>query len=244
MTFVPPRSVTDTIADPQWQPLRVTATMAEPIVTDTDPMHLDGPLSWCACLEHQAQGGQLPPMTPDACVDFHLGLATWTRPCPVSGVGGRWLAADGASTWGWACSAAYAPPTTATIAHTRRPVPVREIARYTTAKNVHTGAGPNKARNVPHAAIIAPTVTWWCIGNPDVVQHLLDSHLRGLGRLTRHGHGRVLTVDITVDEQARDRWQWRQWPQPGSPTTGACRAPYHHQTRRMPVTILGAPPWA
>lgn len=242
MTLVPPRSAVDTMDDSGWVPLRVVAHLSEPIVTDTDPMHLDGPLSWCAYLDHEEQGGVLPPMAPDFATDFEIGLATWTRPHPASGTDPRWLAADGASTWGWACSAAYAPALLRSLAHTRRPVPVREIARYTTAKSVHTGAGPYKARNVPHAAVWVPEVTWWCLGDPSRVGELAK-RLRGLGRLSRHGHGTVASVDVAVDEDARDRWSWRQWPDPSSPHMGACRAPYHHPTRRMPVTPLGTPPW-
>src|SRR4030042_1124720 len=51
--LVQPGSVADTIDDPRWTPLRVVATMAEPIVIDTNRLHLDGPLSWCAYLAPQ-----------------------------------------------------------------------------------------------------------------------------------------------------------------------------------------------
>jgi len=241
--LVQPGSVVDTIDDPRWTPLRIVATMAEPIVIDTNRLHLDGPLSWCAYLAHQELGEPLPPMTPDQVVDFDLGLATWTRPASRSGVDDRLLAADGTSVWGWACSAAYAPVTSRTLAHTRRPVPIREIGRYATTRTINTGAGPYKARNVPHAAVFAPIVIWWCLGDPAGIAELL-SRLAGLGRLSRHGHGRVLDTIVERDERAHERWRWREFPDPESRTIGSIRAPYHHPTRRMPTIRPGDPPWA
>src|SRR5690606_25847067 len=37
----------DTTADPRWQPIRVVARLATPVIgLDSHPMHLDGPASW------------------------------------------------------------------------------------------------------------------------------------------------------------------------------------------------------
>src|SRR4030043_192746 len=105
--LVQPGSVADTTDAPRWPPLRVVPTMADPIVIDTNRLHLDGPLSWCAYLAHQTLGEPLPPMTPDQVVDFDLGLATWTRPASRSGVDDRLPAADGTRVGGGGRSAAW-----------------------------------------------------------------------------------------------------------------------------------------
>src|SRR5690606_33932854 len=111
----------DTTAAPRWQPVRVVAHLATPVIgLDTHPMHLDGPAAWGAYRAYIAAHGHcsLPPLSDEHAVDFALPLATWNMH----------------GTWGWACSRAhYTPAGYTTVAMRRRPA-VDEMARYTSDK--------------------------------------------------------------------------------------------------------------
>jgi hypothetical protein len=241
---IPPGTVADTTIQPM-VPVRVEARMAEPVIgLDTNPLHLDGPLSqagWAEYLDVHGHGS-LPPMTPDSCADFNLPLATWTAPAPSDGVHDLARAADRTLVWGWACSAADYQPAGATITQVRRRPATDVMARYTPDKTHHLSAGPLKARDVPQPAVLVETITWWALTpDPDRLHRMLN-RVPGLGRLPRHGNGRVHQWTVNVDERAAQRWRWRTWPQPGGLPAGI-RAPYHHPSRRMPCAPLGDPPW-
>lgn len=233
--LIAPRSVThSSVGDPRWEPVRVTARLTEPVIhLDGHPAHLDGPASWGAYLAYvSAHGhGSLPAMTDDSALDFDLPIARWLAPAP-DGVHDQARAADPAFVWGWACSrAVYAPAGYTTVPVRRRPA-VDEAARYTRDGKWHLAAGPLKARDTPLSATHTGEVEWWALADPGLLQGLLD-RVHGIGRHTRHGHGRVQRWTVTVDEAAAEKWQDRVWPDPdGAPD--AIRAPYHHPTRRMP----------
>lgn len=227
--------VTADLDSPRWEPVRVTARLTEPVINlDAHPAHLDGPASWGAYLAYaDVHGhGALPSMTDDAAADFDLPLARWVVPAPP-GAHVQALAAPG-HVWGWACSrATYEAAGYSTIPVRRRPA-ADEAARYTRDGKWHLAAGPLKARDTPHSATHAHEITWWALADPAQLQALLD-RVHGIGRHTRHGHGRVLAWEVTPDEAAREGWRDRTWPDPdgtGAPDT--IRAPYHHPTRRMP----------
>uniref|UniRef100_UPI001EF4566D hypothetical protein n=1 Tax=Frankia sp. CIT1 TaxID=2880974 RepID=UPI001EF4566D len=166
-------------------------------------------------------------------VDFVLPLATWTRaaPGPVHP-----LAVNRAGdAWGWACSAArYTPAAQARVEVRRKPA-AGPMSRYAPDRKHHVATGPLKARDGLVPAVITPEVIWWALGDPGMVCDLLD-RVTHLGRHTRHGHGRILAWDVTVDEKARGRWRERVWPDPAGAPDGI-RAPYHHSSRRMPCSL-------
>ncbi len=196
----------DTTGDPSWSPVVVTARLAAPAVgIDTHPMHLDGPLSWGAyqAYLHQHGHGTLPPLDQGP-VDFALPLATWVRE----------------GTWGWACSRAhYTPQGYATSAMRRRPA-TDPMARYAPDARHHLAAGPMKARDTPLPATITDTITWHALAHPGRLRDLLDRVL-SVGRLGRHGHGRITAWTVTPDTN-RDAWADRAFPPMEAP-----RAPYH-----------------
>lgn len=225
----------DTIGDLRWEPVRVTARLAEPVLNlDAHPAHLDGPASWGAYLAYVDAHGHaaLPPMTDHTAADFDLPLARWFAPAPHDAHPAA-RAADPAYVWGWACSRAHYEAAGYTTVPVRRRPATDEAARYTRDTKWHLAAGPLKARDTPHSATHAHQITWWALADPEPLQHLLD-RVHGIGRHTRHGHGRVLAWTVTHDEAARERWRDRTWPDPdGTGPPGAIRAPYHHATRRM-----------
>ena len=220
--------VTDTTSDPRWSPVTVTAHLAEPVVGVADPMHLDGPLSWAAFLAAKAHDIVLPALGDGPPVDFALPLATWTAPAPP-GADPSILTATG-DVWGWACSRAIWAPVAWTAAHTRKAPAVTEMARYGTDRRYHAALGPHKARNALHQAAVADRITWHALAEPDHLTELL-TRLHGLGRLTRHGWGRIHRITVTPSAD-RDAWRDRDMPDPdGIP--GGIRAPYWHPTRHI-----------
>lgn len=200
----------DSTADPSWSAVRVTATLTTPAVgIDTHPMHLDGPASWAAYQAYITRHGHasLPPMTDTHAVDFALPLATWSR--------------DGH--WGWACSRAiYDPLGYTTTAMRRRPA-ADEMARLAPDRKHSLAAGPMKARDTPLPATIVHEITWYALAHPDELRSLLG-RVWSIGRLGRHGHGRIRAWTVT-EHTDRTAWEDRDW-------TGPTRAPYHHPTRR------------
>lgn len=237
MDLVDSASLTDSTGENRWTPLRVVARLADPVAgLDTHQAHLDGPLSWAAWQAYTAVHGRhaLPPMGPDSVADFALPLAVWTRPAPGP-VHPLAQTGDG-QVWGWACSAAVYETAALTRIEIRRKPAAEAMARWTADRRHHLATGPLKAREGVVSAVLTRHITWWCLGEPDPVRDLL-ARLTHLGRHTRHGHGRVLDWEVTVDEAAWERWQQRVWPDPaGTPDT--IRAPYHHPSRRMPCTAI------
>lgn len=243
MPLLDSATVADTADSPGMVPVRIEAFMAEPVVgLDTNPLHLDGPLSQAGLAVYLDRygHGHLPPMTPEFCVDFRLPLATWTRPAP-EGVHKLAFCTAG-QVWGWACSAADYQPAGHTVTQVRRRPAVDVMARYTPDKSHHLSTGPLKARDVPHPAVLVETIRWWALTpDPGLLQAMLG-RVPGIGRMPRHGDGRVHTWTVSVDELARERWQWRTWPAAAG-QDGSIRAPYHHPSRKMPCAPLGDPPW-
>jgi len=234
MTLVQPGTIRDTVSDGGWAPLQITVTLDEPLVGDLSrPITGDGALAWCAYLEHTHAHGtaHLPPMRPArSALDFDLGLATWTRDPTGPVIDDDALGADGKA-WGFACSHHHPVPAALTAVAVRRKPADGPMVRYTRERRHHLGAGPHKARDTIHPAAWIGDITWHAVGDPDRVSSLL-TRLTHIGRLGRHGYGRVARV-LVVRGGERDAWRDRTLPAAAG-TVDGIRAPYHHQTRQMP----------
>lgn len=236
--LVSPGSVVDTTTDPAWVPVRVEAVLAQPVVgLPRDPMHLDGPLAWCAYIDGQMARARevcsLPPMREWA-HDFVMPLATWTAACTQPDPDPRLLAADGISAWGWACSRAEHRAVRHDVAWVRRKPELGQMAFWTAAGRHHIGLGPRRAQNVPHQAVWVDRLRWWALADPTELERLL-SRLTHVGRLARHGWGQILTAAVAEDPEASTRWRDRDMP--GDGPQQAIRAPYHHPSRKMPCQL-------
>lgn len=237
-----PGTVVDTTGDAQWEPTRVTAVLAHPIVgLPRNPLHLDGPLAWAAYVDAQTDPAEqplhLPPMREWA-HDFALPLATWTGPCTRPDPDPRLLAADGASAWGWACSRGHYRVLRHTVAAVRRRPPLDEMVQWTRVPRHHPALGPRRAADDAHQAVWVDQVEWWALADLPRLRHLL-TRLRYLGRLARHGWGKILTVTAQPDPAADAWWRWRHMPHPDG-TVETIRAPYHHRSRAMPCRMQQA----
>lgn len=232
--LIPPRSAVSTLDDGGWTPLRITVRLDEPLVADLHrPLHLDGPLAWCAYLEWvEGTGRRPPPVRPgESPLDYALGLAVWTAEPTGPVADGRALGADGLA-WGFACSAHTPVPAARTAVQVRRKPADGPMARYTTDRRLHLGAGPYKARDVVHPAAWIGDITWHALGDRVRVEQLL-SRLTHIGRLGRHGYGRVQRIEV-VEHHDRQAWRARWMPQAGG-VRAPIRAPYWHDTRMMPA---------
>jgi len=229
--LVSPGSVVDTTTDPGWTPVRVTVTLADPIVgIPRDPMHLDGPVSRAAFLAASSRGLRLPPMG-EWVHDFQLPFATWTAPCTRSDPDPRLLAADGQSVWGWACSAAHYTVLRHIVAYVRRRPALEEMARWCTDRKHHISLGPRRAANIPNQGAWVQTITWWALADKPRLEKLL-TRLTHLGRMARHGWGRILTTKVEEDPKAVHLWRLRDMPDPAG-QIATIRAPYWHRSREM-----------
>lgn len=233
--LVAPGTVVDTTGDGRWTPVRVEARLGEAVIgLPKDPMHLDGPLSWGAyqdaLMAEDPATLRLPPMREWA-HDFVLPLATWTGPCTRPDPDPRLLAADGRSVWGWACSRAEYRVLRHAVAHVRRRPAVDEMARWTSADRYHPSLGPRRAANLQHQGVWVDRVRWWALADPGRLRQLLD-RVTHVGRLARHGWGRVLSWSVVEDAEAMRRWRGRWFPAHGGQLQSV-RAPYHHASRRM-----------
>jgi hypothetical protein len=224
-------TVVDQTGDPEFVPLLVTARLAEPVVSTADLLVGDGPLSWAAYLAARDAHAVLPPLSPgNPPVDFALPVATWTRPAPEGTHPS--LLNEAGEVWGWAVSRGDWRPVAWTTAHTRKVPPVKEHARFAQDNRFHAALGPHKARNVPHPAAWADIIQWRLLGRPDPLIELL-LRLKGVGRLTRHGWGRIHSVRVEPCAGPRDGWMDRPLPDPAGTVVESARAPHWHPLRRV-----------
>lgn len=248
------------VYDPsRFQPLRVTARLAEQIIYFGDGLHLDSILAWAAFMRLPRDAREsLPPV--DLCdfpIDIELPLARWRVPCsdPSTLADARLLDADG-MIWGWRATAALADWELKSSAEWRRKPPLGEYMRHTSEKRMETGAGPYKAYNVSVPTVFAHSVSWECVGDIDAVRLLL-SDIHCLGKKHQRGSGRLLQrddgspqwdvepvdggadhgIEIAADGHLLARAMPAEYVTGRGLRTGgtimiSVRAPYHHYSRR------------
>ena len=226
--------VVDTTADPRWEPMRVRAILAEPIVTYDGLLMLDGPLAKGAYYAFVREHGRhaLPPMSEEV-VDFDLPLAAWTRAVPAGATVHPSLLNSRGEIWGWCVSRAEADWIAETKVEVRKRPPLADFARYTDAKDHHTSLGPMKAKDVAFPARVAWELHWYALGDRDEVARLLQ-FVPGVGKLCHHGWGYVERWIVEpMGPMERDRWMARHLPAERGRIMSV-RAPHHHRHRRAP----------
>lgn len=205
-------------------PLRIIAALSEPVVYSGDGLHLDGPLAYAAFRElPQADRDALPPLDGPEAADFDLPLDRWE-------CGGA---------WGWRASAAHADWQHSGSHAVRRYTALGAMTRYTSDEVVNTSSGRLKPESKTYPTHTARTLTWYAVGDRGEVQRLLDMHVPNIGRLSRHGMGRVTEwrVECWPHDWSceRDGALTRRMPHAYRPDEipgrGSIRAPYHHISR-------------
>lgn len=235
MRVIDGSGVVDTRDDPRWQPMRVRAVLAEPVVTFGDEIMLDGPLAKGAYMAWVREHGHhsLPPMTRDHATDFDLPLATWTAPVP-EGADVHPLALNGEGLlWGWCCSRAQVEWLFDTRVEVRKKPAMAEMIARTEAKDFSVSVGTTKAKDLVFPAKVAWEISWYALGDRERVAELLGQ-VPGIGKLCHHGNGYVERWIVEpMGPLERDRWMDRPMPAEGGRLV-SIRAPNHHRTRRVP----------
>jgi CRISPR type IV-associated protein Csf3 len=225
-----------------WQPLRVTARMAEPVVWMGDGIHLDGILHAAASdLRRRLPAGHKFPLicNDDWWQDFRLPLAKWSmqaHPEPRDHVHLR--DSDG-NVWGWCTSAAIADWAKDSQLEIRKKPAMNEMVRMSEDGSVNIGAGPMKAYNLTYPTRFAERIHWYVLGQEKGLRYLLDT-ITHIGKKHNLGLGRVISWDVCgVDNDwsimGPDNALMRRMPSSFDTTKyaefGAIRAPYWHRSR-------------
>ncbi len=222
-------------------PLRITAVLAEPVVTYLDGLHLDGPLSYGAFrLLPVEEREALPPIDGPVATDMDIPLKRWTCPA-IENTDPNILDAEG-MLWGWCASAAHADWQLETSVQIRKRPAISEMVHRTSSPSVQISAGPFKAQDKRYPAMFAWEVHWFAVGCLAPVERLL-AEVPAIGKLTHHGHGRILRwrVEPWHEDWSVERGDGLTRRMPvgwhsgeGWPGRGAIRAPYHHRSRVVP----------
>jgi len=218
------------------QPLRVRAYPSGQIITYGDGLPLDGPLAWAFFdALPDAERDALPPLNGPDAVDFDLPLAKWV----------------GGGTWGWRCSWACADIRAEGRAEIRKRTISDEAAAWSDARRMDTSAGRFKPADLAYPSIIAPAITWYCVGDLDAVRALL-SRVHSIGKATNKGYGRIMRWEVEPHAAdlslAYDGELMRALPpsvaepilsDPSryTPRPHGIRPPYHHASRRHAVLV-------
>lgn len=211
------------------QPLRLEWTLATPMVAGAHPLHLDA-LAAYAVTERSLRDGMV----------TQGRIADLANELPLQ-------RASQLGTWCWKASALTLEGGQHSMRYWTRKTDTDDVARRIEAGQID---GRYKFPLKPYAIKvdtvrglfkqqfkfypvrqIAKAVAW-CVGDPDELGELLDPAaglVTALGAKSRMGHGRIASLEITIDERANDLWQRRVMPWPvegGAPVRMAVRPPY------------------
>lgn len=209
------------------RPLRIELHFAEPIGTGGFQPLADGLLAWCATEEALAWAEPDDPRSiRELANDLPLERApvdggfVWKASAwmPVGRVGAQERIDLGA------------PSGPTQMRMLTRKSDVCEIARLT-GDGVIVARGFDRERPAPYALALdtargllkntlityplksVAAIEAWCIGEQDVIETLLSSHVDFFGAKRRLGHGRVRQIVVTPDERASRLWRLRPLPE-------------------------------
>jgi CRISPR type IV-associated protein Csf3 len=80
------------------------------------------------------------------------------------------------------------------------------------ADNIGQGSGAFRAYSLSEALAFIPTLQVSGIGDIPEIERLLTTHLRFLGKQNRNGWGRIKSIEIKPDENAKTEWRKRNLP--------------------------------
>lgn len=233
-------------------PIIIEAELGEPLVSYGDGLHIDGPLAYGIFMSlPQSEKNKIPAIESNWALDFDLPLGKWEHECDLPPTADVRLTSDGTlvknelgyrgRVWGWRCSSAVAIGVIAASGHhLRKKPPIEEYVRYTLSKRAEIAMGPNKAKDLAFPTIIAQKLRWYALGDPEHIGWLLNRYVHSIGKLIRHGNGRVSRWSVkTASEDFSligcDGRPMRRLPAamfPDRPSQmGSIRAPYFHRSR-------------
>lgn len=227
-----------------FEPLRIVAEMAEPIVYAGDGMCLDGIIAaaWFRDLPYELTS-RWPSATRDEpwVRDLELPLAKWST--PYGGACDPRLRDEAGRLWGWCASAVHAE-----WVHVRHEVRKRtardEMARWSSAGDVDERAGRYKASDLRLTARVARSLEWYALGVRVDIERVLKGHITALGRKVGMGMGAVKRWHILPwsDDWSVTRAGRLVRPMPVGYTRGrvdvrGVRPLYWHPSRRVECVV-------
>lgn len=238
-----------------FEPCVIDADLSEPIVTYGDGLHIDGPIAYAVFMDLPVEEkNQIPSIESNWALDFDLPLERWTSQCelpqttdPRLTVDGHLVPVDGGDgfigrVWGWNSSAAVAVGVSEESRHElRKRPPIEDYVKYTESVRVETAMGPNKAKDLCFPTVIVRRIRWYAVGDIERIQWLLTRYVHSVGKLSRHGQGRISqwrvrpSRDGDLSMTGTDGRPMRRLPAmmfPERPVQmGTIRAPYFHRSR-------------
>lgn len=205
------------------RPLKITATMRDPICSYGGEIMLD------AVLEHVAwrRAGRKTYLMGDPPDSYEI---------PLKRSGDR-------ESWVWHCSSVSADWVFDDLSHKTRQFPFAK-GRYLDPKQrkINVGAGPTKSFRLPLPLMFAPELTWHCFGHRGLIEGMLDE-IQWLGKEHNRGRGKILRWSVEDLDEDRslvyDGQPMRPLPVCLFPELIGCRTgqvghrpPYWHPERR------------
>lgn len=176
-------------------PLRVTAWMRAPVAFDRDQgLRLEGALGWIVVA--MVTGAPPREAFDGVRVEDYVDIPVPILDTEIAG----WRVAM--------CSDAMLAPVAAEVVRRRRKKPHPEAMGLA---KVQTTGGPWKALDIPTAAWVSPTLTWYLRGDPARLRALL-AELHALGRGRSGGLGHVDAWEVEPDATSLDAWRERPLP--------------------------------
>lgn len=209
------------------KPLKITFNLISPIVDNSQPLHLDALLAWAMV---DAYEGGLPPTEAIRRIHDELPLEQYTS--PVSDKSG-WKASMVIFTTRGGMAGGN------TSRFLTRRTEVEQIAslaesggvkfkRTTPPSVIDTASGPLKSSLEFYPIRDCDKAYAWCIGDKDKITELL-SRVGHIGKSGSRGHGKVSSILVQEDIEAREKWKLRvlNYAEPGYiQQFSAVRPPY------------------
>lgn len=236
--------------DREYRPLRVTATMHEPVIYSGDLIHLDGILAYAAFRDLDRRTRcRMPPTSAPWLVDLELPLARWLVDVGETWAGDkRLLWSTGrrnrgrtrtTKLWGWRASAESVSSVLRGSAEIRKKPELDQMRRYAGDRSVNVGAGTFKGYDLKMPTVFAHSFKWYAYGDGSEVARLLRTYVQAIGKKHQLGYGTVaswgvsaMDADHSVEsESGLARRMPVQCMVEGALTCGAIRPPYFHRSR-------------
>ena len=232
------------------QPLRITFTLSTPICEPSAPIHLDALLAYCAVQEAQAAGTltSFEEVLDKLPFDREVRDEGWTWkasalvPAGRRGVRQRFLSRK---FWDPAYAELFGEgllqigrrgePSVPTDLDSVVPREADGIEKQVLKTGADAGAidtSRNHQKNFSYLypVVSIPRFTAFCVGDKEVIEHLLRRHLVSLGKRARLDHGHIEHIAIECDRAAELLWEQRNTPWPVRSDdivdVGAVRPPY------------------
>lgn len=219
------------------QPLKITFELATPMAEESYPIHLDSIIAFCKVQQDKQLLAQFKSEE-----DFYSqSLQNLPLTKDESGV---WQASKlflkvRGTSLGTNRKHFFVRRTEIEEIAMRREWPERNQESFFTSKFkaslVDTSRKMTKNHLVFYPIRDVETAVAYCIGDKAAIEELL-THLNGVGKYVNRGHGKIVSINVEVNNQANDLWKLRAMPyqiEGYEPIEMAITPPYFDKTNRV-----------